>query len=334
MGSARHPQSVGLKRGTFAIYVKIKSPIEQYGGDSGMSWFQTQKMMRKVLFSLLPIAVFSIYAYGYRVLWLGLFVFSAGILTEWLMERRHKKKVSEAVLVTCLLFTLSLPPGTPWWVAVVGIVFGVFFAKEVYGGFGRNIFNPAIVSRLFVYLTFPNLLTTGWIAAGHFGANPVTSATPLTLLKSGKIPELADLFLGFRAGSLGEGPIFLILIAAVYLIWTKTASWRIMLSTLLTGLLLSSLFEWLKVPGALNALPAILSGSFLFVTVFMATDPVSAPKKTASLWVYGSIIGVTSVLIRTFSFFPEGMSFGILVGNTFAPLLDLMFSKKKAVVRS
>ena len=244
-----------------------------------VSWFQTQKMMRKVLFSLLPIAIFSIYAYGYRVLWLGAWVFLAGILTEWIVERGRKKKVSEAVLVTCLLFTLSLPPVTPWWVAVLGIVFGVFFAKEVYGGFGRNVFNPAIVSRLFVYLTFPNLLTTGWIAWSHFGSNPVTAATPLALLKVGETPGLAELFFGIRAGSLGEGPIFLVIAAAIYLIWSKTASWRIMLSTALSGVLFTFLFDWLKVPGALDALPAIFSGSFLFVTVFMATDPVSAPKK-------------------------------------------------------
>jgi Na+-transporting NADH:ubiquinone oxidoreductase subunit B len=314
--------------------LKLDIRSENTGVTVVVSWFQTQKMMRKVLFSLLPIAIFSIYAYGYRVLWLGAWVFLAGILTEWIVERGRKKKVSEAVLVTCLLFTLSLPPVTPWWVAVLGIVFGVFFAKEVYGGFGRNVFNPAIVSRLFVYLTFPNLLTTGWIAWSHFGSNPVTAATPLALLKVGETPGLAELFFGIRAGSLGEGPIFLVIAAAIYLIWSKTASWRIMLSTALSGVLFTFLFDWLKVPGALDALPAIFSGSFLFVTVFMATDPVSAPKKTSSLWIYGTIIGTTAVLIRTFSFFPEGMSFAVLIGNAFAPLIDLLMPKKKAVVRS
>lgn len=291
--------------------------------------FQKQIMMRRVIYSLIPIYLFAIYLYGVRLLWLSIFVFGAGIITEWIMEKRRNKKVSEAVLVTNMLLVLSLPPQTPWWVAVIGTVFGVLIGKEVYGGFGRNIFNPAITGRIFIYITFANLMTTGWIEPGNFGIDAVSSATPLALLRAGEEVSNLDLFLGFRAGSFGESSILLIALAAVYLIWTKTASWRIILSTFLTTAVLTGALYWGGVDSALPPVKALMSGSLIFVTVFMATDPVSAPKKSSSQWFYGMIIGVTTVLVRTFSLFPEGTSFGVLMGNTFASLLDQIKLKKK-----
>ncbi|ABV33435.1 MULTISPECIES: RnfABCDGE type electron transport complex subunit D [Pseudothermotoga] len=292
-----------------------------------MPLFQKQPMMRRVLYSLIPIYVFSIYLYGLRTIWLSLLVFISGIFTEYIMESRKKKPVSEAVLVTCALLSLSLPPLTPWWIAVIAAFFGVFFAKEVYGGFGRNVFNPAIVGRLFVYISFPIQMTTKWIIPK---ADVFTSATPLDLLRSGQKLNIEELFFGFRSGSIGESSIILIVLAAVYLIITKTASWRIMVSTFGSATLLTLLFDIFHLGPP--ALPMLLSGSFLFVTVFMATDPVSAPKKTSSQWIYGVIIGICSVLIRTFSLFSEGTSFAVLLGNTSASLLDELMAKKKVKV--
>ncbi len=297
-------------------------------------FFQKQPMMRKMLWALLPLFVFSVFAYGFRPIWLGIWVFATGILVEYLFEREKKKPVSEAVLVSCMLFLLSLPPNTPFWVAVIGIAFGISFGKEVYGGFGRNVFNPAIVGRLFVYITFPSFMTMGWVKPSLFGLDAVSSATPLALMRDGKSVSFLDLFLGWRAGSLGEAPVFLILIAAIYLIVTKTASWRLMVSTYLSAGILTFLLDVFNVPKALPTLPALFSGSLLFITVFMATEPITAPKKIKSQWVYGMIIGVTGVIIRTFSLFSEGWSFAILMGNLFAPLLDEMLQdKKKAPVK-
>ncbi len=285
--------------------------------------FQKQPLMRKVLYSLVPIFVFSFYLYGLRVLWLGLFVFSAGILTEYVMEKQKNKPVSEAVLVTCSLLLLSLPPLTPWWVAVIGTSFGVFIAKEVYGGFGRNIFNPAIAGRLFIYISFPTFMTTQWLLPR---TDTLTSATPLDLLRTGQNMDLKNLLLGIRPGAIGESSILLIVIAAVYLIFTKTASFRIIVSTFLSAAALTFLLDLLK--AGPSSLPMLLSGSLFFVTVFMATDPVSAPKRKEAQWIYGVIIGVCTVLIRTFSLFSEGTSFGVLIGNTFASLLDEILPKK------
>ncbi len=289
---------------------------------------QKQPLMRKVIYSLIPIYLVSFYFYGIYLLFLTLIVFFFGFLTEFIFEKRQGKKVSEALFVTCLLFTLSLPPKTPWWVAMIGIIFGVMFGKEVFGGFGKNIFNPAILARLFVYITFPNQMK-GFIKAANFGLkiDSLTAATPLEAIKAGKAFETIKLLLGFNPGSMGESFIILILIALIYLIITKTASWQIIVSTIASAALLTVFLDLINIPNDFSSINYILSGSLLFVAVFMATDPISAPKKIISKWIYGCIIGFSTIIIRTFSF-PEGTSFAVLLGNTFASLLDELFSKK------
>ncbi|WGS64024.1 RnfABCDGE type electron transport complex subunit D [Marinitoga aeolica] len=291
------------------------------------SFFLKQPMMRRVLYALTPIYLFALYFYGVRLLLLSVVVFGGGIITEYIMEKRVKKNVSEAVLVTSMLFVLSLPPLTPWWIALIGIIFGVLFGKEVFGGFGRNPFNPAIVGRLFIYITFPNIMTYGWMEPGNFGINAITTATPLKIMRSGEASfNLLKMFFGFRAGSMGESFIFLIIIAAIYLIYTKTASWKIILSTFLSATTMIYIFYF---AGFINyPLQFLMSGSLLFVTVFMATDPISGPKNQKAHWYYGILIGVITILIRTFSLFPEGTSFAVLLGNTFAPLMDELLKKK------
>ncbi|MBN2531327.1 MAG: RnfABCDGE type electron transport complex subunit D [Spirochaetales bacterium] len=290
---------------------------------------QKQKMMRKVLISLIPVFLFAGYMYGLHFLILMLVVFPAGFICEAIFELRKKKKVSEAVFVTCGLYVLSLPPDLPWWIALIGIIFALVIGKEVFGGFGRNPFNPAICGRLFVYITFPAFMTGGWLSGGNFGLDAVTTATPLAALHAGEAVNIQSLLLGFRPGAMGESPIILILIAGIFLMSTRTASWIIILSTLSSAALLTFCLDITGIPQALDTVPALFSGSLLFVTVFMATDPVSAPKKPFPRVLYGIIIGAVSILIRTFSLFAEGTSFGVLVGNTFAPLLDEIAGGKK-----
>lgn len=320
--------------------------------------FQKQLMMRRVVYSLIPIFLFSVYLYGWRPAAVAALVFALGIATEYVMVRgfpflrkkedggvsgkKPRKKVSEAVLVTCALFSLAMPPGVPMWVAAVGIIFAVLMGKGVYGGFGRNVFNPAITGRLFIYIAFPTVLANAWMTPGAFGTglelaaattiDGVTGATPLAMIRNGMLPEFWKMFVGLRSGSMGESSALLILLAAVYLIYTKTANWKIMLSTLVSAALFSTIFFLTD----LSPIPphyAMVSGSLLFVAVFMTTDPVSAPNKPAAQWIYGALIGAVAIVIRTFSAFPEGTSFGILVGNTFASLIDEMVPKKKKAKR-
>lgn len=285
-----------------------------------------------MIYSLIPIMIFSIYLYGLRSLLIHLVVFTAGIATEYLFMKTRGKKVSEAVLVTCALYALSMPPMVPLWIALIGIVFGILFGKCIFGGFGRNIFNPAIAGRLFVYISFPSFMTSAWKVPGRFGRealDTVSTATPLETMRNGALPELKSLLLGVRSGSLGESAIILIVLAAVYLIYTKTASWRIILSSFSSFILLSIILFFAGVPSSFPPTEALLSGSVLFVIVFMATDPVSAPKKNQAQIIYGILIGSVTCLVRTFSLFPEGTSFGVLMGNTFASLMDEWFTQKK-----
>lgn len=291
--------------------------------------FQKQKMMRQVLISLVPVFLFAAYLYGFQLILVSLVCYPLGILAEFIFEKRKNKKVSEAVLITISLYVLSMPPQVPLWIAGVGIVFAVIIAKEVFGGFGRNPFNPAIAGRLFVYITFPLPMTEGWLTPGYFGLDAVSAATPLSALRAGESLDLGQLVLGIRPGSIGESAIIPIILAGLYLMFTKTASYRIILSTLGSAALMTFAFDFFKVPGALPLLPALFSGSLLFVTVFMATDPVSAPKKPLAQVIYGIFIGSIGILVRTFSLFSEGTSFAILISNTFSSLLDEITGKKK-----
>ena len=301
--------------------------------------FQKQLIMRRVVAALLVLLVFATYLYGWRVLAINAMVLVLGVATEWIFERAKGKKVSEAVIVTSLLYGLSLPPMVPFWVAAIGIVFAVAIGKEVFGGFGRNVFNPAITGRLFVYISFPVQLQQSWaepnvpgFVTDLLGLTPdaVTMATPLDMLRGGMAESLNfwQLFFGFRMGSMGESAIWLILIAAIYYVVTKTAQWRLIASTFLTAALFHTVFYFTGLSQMMPHL-ALMGGSILYVSVFMSTDPVSAPNKPGSQWIYGFIIGGTTVLIRTFAGFPEGTSFGILLGNTFASLIDELMPKPK-----
>ena len=309
-------------------------------------YFQKQKLMTRVWVSLLPLLLFSIYLFGFRTLFLLAVVLATGIACEYAFMRLvtgDKTKVSEAVLVSCLLFTLSLPPATPYWVAMVGIAFGIIFGKAAFGGFGKNIFNPALVGRCMIYIAFPAYMTVNWskpftgfpggLIQYSGGVDVMTMATPiLDLNNQGIRAQTLDLFTGFIPGSLGETSALLILLAAVYLLVTKTASWKIMLGTAASFLIGGTI---LYATGTVEADPVfmLLSGGFLYGTVFMTTDPVSAPSHETAKWIYGILIGLTTLVIRSFSLFTEGIMFAILIANSFAPLIDrqvkLMSSKKK-----
>ena len=325
--------SFPLNPGSFFPYklLKDKEYYTDYNKLGGNMLFQKQLMMRKVLYSLFPVYLAAVFFYGIYFFIVSVAVFAAGIITEYLFMKYYGKKVSEAVLVTSMIYLLSLPPGVPVWIAVTGIVFGVLFGKCVYGGFGRNIFNPAITGRLFIYITFPGKMTSLWTIPSLFGLKEIdgiSSATPLYMMRQGELPELFNLVTGLRTGSAGEGFVILIIIAAVYLIYTKTANWKAIVSTLVSFLAFTYLFYILGAENSFPPLHAVLSGSILFVAVFMVTDPVSSPKKAGAILLYGILVGGIASLVRTFSLFPEGTSFGILIGNTFASLIDEIFTKK------
>ncbi|MGO1369954.1 MAG: RnfABCDGE type electron transport complex subunit D [Senegalia sp. (in: firmicutes)] len=298
-------------------------------------YFMQQKMMRKVIYSLIPIILASIYYFGWRSLLLIGWTTIWGCATEYIFEKKYGKgKVSEAVIVTSILFTLTLPPSTPFWVATLGIIFGVVFGKAVFGGFGKNVFNPALVARAFVYVSFPEPLTIKWsnVSDSFLGGftrfttatvDTISTATPmLKFRETGELTDYFNLFIGKISGSLGETSAILIILAAIYLIYTKTASWHIIASVITGFLGLSFILRLLGATSVPNPLFGILSGGILFGAVFMATDPISAAKTTPGKWIYGILIGCVTVIIRGYALFSGGIMFAVLIGNTFAPIID------------
>ncbi len=308
--------------------------------------FTKQKMMRTVLTALIVILIASVYFNGWRVLLLTLVNVIFAFLTEYLFEKKinKKDKVSEAVLVTALLYTMTLPVALPVWISIIGIVFGVFFGKMVFGGFGRNIFNPAIVGRCFIYINFPEPLTIHWnkVATladfpGGFAAwifpkiDAVSTATPLLAFRNeGSVTEFMELFVGSVPGVIGETSKILIVLCAIYLIYKKVASWEIMAGCVAGFVGLSLIFNAVGVAQVPNPIYGMLAGGFLFGTVFMATDPISAAKTKPGKWLYGIIIGIVTVIIRGFALFSGGVMFAILIGNTFAPIIDYVVRKQQA----
>ena len=301
-----------------------------------------QPMMRKVIYALVPIIISAIYFFGWRVLTLLIVVSFFGSLTEWIFVRKTTKKITEAVWVTSVLFTLTLPPATPYWIAIIGIIFGVLFGKMVFGGFGKNPFNPALVGRAFIYVNFPSFMTVEWTKPlggfpGGFGAylgeqiDAVAQATPMLLFRStGETLSWSQVILGNISGSIGETSAVLILIAAVYLIYTKTASKETMFSVIGSFLILSGILYALGFEQIPNPIYGLFAGGLLFGAVFMATDPISSPKTKEGRIVYGILIGSITVIIRGFALFAGGIMFAILIGNTFAPIIDEAVNAIKA----
>ena len=242
---------------------------------------------------------------------------------------------SEAFLVTGLLFTLTLPATIPLWQVAAGVSFGLIFAKEVFGGVGRNFMNPALVSRAFIYFAYPAQITGDmvWTAVdGVSGATPLAQFAAAQPGPVGQVLESINVtwlqtFLGTIPGSMGETSTLACLFGAFILLVTRIASWRIMASTL-TGALLCSSFYYFS-GSDVNPLWAIaphwhlVLGGFAFGLVFMATDPVSAAHTHTGQWMYGLLIGVLAIMIRVSNpAYPEGVMLAILLGNIFAPLFD------------
>jgi len=295
--------------------------------------------IKKMLYALTPLVLYSIYLFGWRALFVFAFVNGAGFLTEYIYTRVYKESVSSAVFCTSFLFALILPPTIPYWMSIVGIIFAVLFGKMVFGGFGKNIFNPALVGRAFLYINF-GLFMTGksawrepfWGGAGgllKYSVDAVSAATPMKMLTLGENVSFLKLLFGNTSGCIGETSAILIIISGLYLMFKKVASYRIILGIVIGMVIPQLILFYMGVPGAYNPIYAIFSGGFLFGTFFMATDPVTAGQTNEGRWIYGLIVGLLTSLIRIYSAWPEGMMFAILLGNMFIPIIDMGFRELK-----
>jgi Na+-transporting NADH:ubiquinone oxidoreductase subunit B len=360
-----HFEEGGKFHRLYYVFDMLKSmnfslPTRTQGGVHIRDGIDVRRMMATVIIALIPALLYGIYNVGYQTLlepgatsgavpvgqafWVGLLkmlpilavTYVVGGVWETVFAVVRKHEVSEGFLVTGLLVPLIVPPTIPLWQLAIATSFGVVIGKEIFGGTGMNIFNPALVIRAFLFFAYPVQISGDlvWVADGR------TAATPLAVIAEGAletgdvVTELTaagftwwNMFVGSIPGSIGETSALAILLGGVLLAAAGVGSWRVMLSMLLGGIAMALLLNLVAPsPASFAALPAhyhLVMGGFAFGLVYMATDPVSAAATNTGKWIYGAIVGALSILVRTVNpAYPEGVMLAILFMNMFAPLID------------
>jgi len=291
--------------------------------------------MRAVLYSLLPACGVAIYFFGLTGLTVLLIATLGCLATEVVCQRIMGRPVTIAdgsAAITGVLLALNLPPSSPWWLTLLGAVIAIVVGKQVYGGLGSNPFNPALVARVVLLISFPVQMTT-WSAPAPLasGFDLVTTATPLgewknAVMLTGKMPaeqgDMLNYFLGNMPGCIGEVSALALLLGAAYLFYRRILTWHIPTAFVGTVILLSGLF-WVINPAKYpNPVFHLLSGGLVLGAFYMATDMVTTPVSTRGMLLFGAGCGLLTVLIRLFGGYPEGVSFAILLMNAATPLID------------
>jgi electron transport complex protein RnfD len=301
-----------------------------HGGDS------IEKNMYGVLIALAPALLVALYYFG-----LGAFVVTAVSVAsclafEYLIQRFLLKKTPTiwdgSALLTGVLLAFNLPSNLPIWIIVIGALVAIGIGKMAFGGLGNNIFNPALVGRVFLLISFPAQMTT-WPVPEALSMNYVdgqTGATILSMIKNnfGELPAYTDMLIGGKGGSLGEVSAIALLLGGAFLLWRKIITWQIPVSILLTVAVITGIMYGIDPTKYANPLIHLLSGGLLLGAIFMATDYVTSPMTKSGMIVFGVCIGALTAVIRLFGSYPEGMSFAILIMNAFVPLINMYFQPK------
>jgi electron transport complex protein RnfD len=294
--------------------------------------------MAYVLISLAPATFAGIFFFGFYALRTILVSIAAAEAGEFLFRKltnQTPRNRDLSAAITGLLLALCLPPGTPLWITALGAVFAIVVAKEFFGGLGANVFNPALIGRAFLLMSFPAVLTS-WTAPSGFAAiDALSSVTPMQIIKTGGVfdslgnnyPEIIKtLFLGNHSGSIGESSILAILIGCAFLLVTKTIEWHSPVSMLGSVFILSFIL-------GRDPLMAVLGGGAAFGAVFMATDYVTTPLTRRAKVIFGCGAGIIMVLIRQWGAYPEGVTYGILIMNAVTPFLNRLIPRKYGYVK-
>lgn len=310
-------------------------------------------IMRNVVYALIPLCIYAVWLFGISALAVMVTALASCLLTEYIgckVTHRESTLGDCSAVITGLLLGLVLPPGLPLWMTALGGFIAIAPAKLIFGGLGFNVFNPALVARAFLQAAFPVAITSYTPALAHNRftefipstfALPLMKAAPLTdwIAKvrvdafSGATPlmqqkfdhvtaAIGPLFLGERAGSVGETSVVLILICAAWLLVRKMMDWRIPAAMLGSAALFSLLFHLSDAVKYPDPLFVLCSGGLMLGALFMATDPVGSPVTPAGVWIYGAFMGFMTVLIRFKGGLPEGVMYAILLGNALSPLID------------
>lgn len=313
-----------------------------------------KRTMSVVVIAMIPALLFGMYNTGYqyyisvgetanfwqtfffgfwKILPLIIVSYGVGLGIEFIFAQVRNHEVNEGFLVSGMLIPLIVPVDVPLWMVAVATAFAVVIGKEVFGGTGMNILNPALTARAFLFFAYPSKMSGDfiWIHGLETGEGVVdgfSGATPLAQAAAGHIdqmPSVMDMFLGFIPGSIGETSTLAIILGAIILIYTGIGSWKIILSTVLGGLAMGVIFNAFAVNPFMEVpfWEHLILGGFAFGAVFMATDPVTASQTEKGKWIYGFLVGFFAIMIRVFNpAYPEGMMLAILLMNVFAPLID------------
>lgn len=308
----------------------------------------TQKIMWNVVVALMPALIYSIHIFGERAILLILVSVLSAVVSEYTFNKITKRGIhvsDGSAVITGILLAFNISPNSPWWIPATGSAFAILVVKQLFGGLGYNIFNPALAGRAFLTASWPSLMAGNWAppASGTLSGLPtqaldgIAQATPLTLLKVNPTESIAQslnstymlkaLFFGKVGGCIGETSALLLLIGASYLFIRKYADWKISVGYIGSVFIFSGLLYYL---GKTPAIPLfhILSGGVMLGGLFMATDMVTSPVTIKGRWIFGIAGGIICVLIRVWGGYPEGVSYSILIMNMFVPLLDKISEKR------
>ena len=305
----------------------------------------TQKIMMRVLLALLPALLVAIYYFGWHALRLTIVTVGACVLTEWLIQKfliKGPLTINDgSAAITGLLLAFNVPANLPIWMAIVGSVVAIGIGKMSFGGLGKNPFNPALVGRVFMLISFPTAMTS-WpkvapIFKDGFFTDAVTGPTPLGLLKESGIGSLTeagdlqfiDMVLGNRGGAFGEMCTIALLLGAIYLICRKVIDIATPLSILLTVFVFTGICYLINPSQYIAPWYHLVYGGLILGAFYMATDMVTSPMTIWGKVVFGVGIGVITVVIRLWGAYPEGLSFAILIMNAFTPLINRVFHPKR-----
>jgi Na+-transporting NADH:ubiquinone oxidoreductase subunit B len=339
----------------------------------------SKRIMTMVVIALMPALLFGMYNVGYQhflavgqeagffekfiygflaVLPKIIVSYVVGLGIEFVVAQWKKEEIQEGYLVTGLLIPMIVPVECPIWILAIAVAFSVIFAKEVFGGTGMNVFNPALIARAFLFFAYPAKMSGdavwvstqsilgiggGQLVDGYTGATMLgqaaTSTGALELINvDGTQASLSDMILGFIPGSIGETSVIAIAIGAIILLWSGIASWRTMFSVFAGGIVMAITFNLFgSEANVMSQLPwfeHLALGGFCFGAVFMATDPVTSARTETGKYIYGFIIGAMAIIIRVLNpGYPEGMMLSILLMNIFAPLIDYIVVQKNITAR-
>lgn len=307
----------------------------------------TSRLMFNVVLALMPAFAVSLYYFGVGALIVTLLAVGSCVIFEYLIQKFLMKGnptiTDGSAMVTGLLLAFNVPSNLPWYIVVIGSLVAIGVAKMSFGGLGSNPFNPALVGRVFMLISFPVQMTS-WplpVASRLQYLDAVTGPTPLAILKEGlkngetisqmgdKIPSHMQMFMGLMGGSLGEIAAFALLIGFAWLLFTKVITWHIPVSIFTTIAVFTGIL-WMINPET-NADPIfqLLTGGVMIGAIFMATDYVTSPMNPVGMWIFGIGIGLLTVIIRVWGAYPEGVSFAILIMNAFVPLLNRYVKPKR-----